>query len=108
MTVNLRRALTRVRGPFARAERIAIKQQLAALGPGRSVVQIDVRTDSAGFVRGLDTTIPGAKLGKVAQDLHGYGTTFEPSYPTAAQLVSLSALAGAWAWSPHWPWVLGG
>ena len=66
VTVNLRRALSRVHGPFARAERIAIRQQLAALGPGRAVVEIDVRTDSAGFVRGLDTTIPGAKLGKVA------------------------------------------
>jgi hypothetical protein len=43
------------------------------------------------------------KLGRLALDLHGYGATFEPSYPAAAQVISLSALADAWAWSPHWP-----
>ena len=32
----------------------------------------------------------------------------QPSYPAARQVVSLSALADAWGWSPHWPWVLGG
>jgi hypothetical protein len=108
VTVDLRRALTRVHGPFARAERIAIRRQLAALGPGRSVVPLDVRTDSAGFVRGLDATVPGSNLGRVALQLHGYGAAFEPSYPTAAQVVPLGSLAGAWAWSPHWPWMLGG
>ena len=108
VTVDLRRALARARGPFARAERLAIRQELAALGPGRSVVHVDVRTDGAGFVRGLGATVPGSKLGRLALDLHGYGATFEPSYPAAAQVVSLSALADAWAWSPHWPWVLGG
>jgi hypothetical protein len=108
VTVDLRRALTRARGPFARAERLAIKRQLAALGPGPPLVRVDVRTDSAGFVRGLDATVPGSKLGRVALDLHGYGASVEPTHPTAAQVVSLSSLAGAWAWSPHWPWVLGG
>jgi hypothetical protein len=107
VTVDLRRALARVRGPFARAERLAIKQQLAALGPGRSVVDVDVRTDGAGFVRFLHATVPGSKLGKVALELHGYGATFEPTYPAAAQVVSLASLAGAWGWSPHWPWALG-
>jgi hypothetical protein len=108
VTVDLRRALGRVHGPFARAERVAIRQELAALGPGRSVVEVAVRTDGAGFVRGLQATVPGSKLGRLVLDLHGYGTTFTPNYPAAAQVVSLASLAGAWSWSPHWPWVLGG
>jgi hypothetical protein len=107
VTFDLRRALARVRGPFARAERVAIKQELAALGPGRSDVRFTVRVDSAGFVRDLHATVPASKLGTLAFDLHGYGTTFEPSYPKAAQIVSLASLAHAWSWSPHWPWVLG-
>jgi hypothetical protein len=105
--VDLGRAFTRVRGPFARAERVAIRHQLAALGAGRSVVDVAVRIDGAGFVRGLHATIPGSNLGRLALDLHGYGRTFAPSYPAAAQLVSLASLAGAWSWSPHWPWILG-
>ena len=108
VTVDLRQALDHVRGPFARAERLAITQELAALGPGRSVVQVAVRADGAGFVRDLHASVPGLKLGTLAMDLHGYGATFKPSYPAAAQLVSLASLAGAWSWSPHWPWVLGG
>ena len=108
VTIDLRRALDRVHGPFARAERLAIRQELAALIPGHSVVQVAVRNDGAGFVRELHATFPGSKLGKLALDLHGYGATFKPSYPTAAQVVSLTSLAGAWSWSPHWPWVLGG
>jgi hypothetical protein len=108
VTIDLRRALPRVHGPFARAERLAIRQELAALGPGRSVVHVAVRTDGAGFVRGLHATVPGAKLGRLALELHGYGATFEPSYPSDAQVVSLASLAGSWSWSPHWPWVLGG
>ena len=47
VTVNLRRALARVSGPYARAERIAIKQQLKALRQGRSSVHFNVRTDGA-------------------------------------------------------------
>ena len=107
VTIDLRQALARVHGPFVRSERIAIRQELAALGPGRSLVEVTVRTDGAGFVRGLHATVPGSKLGRLVLDLHGYGTTFKPSYPTAAQVVSLASLAGAWSWSPHWPWVLG-
>jgi len=107
VTVDLRRALTRVRSPFARAERLAITHQLTALGPGGSVVQVAVRIDGAGFVRGLRATIPGSKLGRLVLDLHGYGTTFTPSYPATEQVVSLASLAGAWSWSPHWPWVFG-
>jgi hypothetical protein len=108
VTVDLGRAFTRMRGPFALAERVAIKSELAALGPGHSVIRIAVRIDGAGFVRGLHATVPGSKLGKLVLDLHGYGTTFQPSYPSAAQVVSLASLAGAWSWSPHWPWILGG
>jgi hypothetical protein len=108
VTIDLRRALSRVHGPFVRAERLAIRQELAALGPGRSVVQVAVRTDGAGFVRELHATVPGLKLGTLALDLHGYGATFKPSYPTAAQVVSLASLAGAWSFSAHWPWILGG
>jgi hypothetical protein len=108
VSVDLRRALARVHGPFARAERLAIRQELAALGPGRSVVEVAVRTDSAGFVRELHATVPGAKLGTLALELHGYGATFQPSYPEDAQVVPLASLAGAWSWSPHWPWMLGG
>ena len=108
VTIDLRRALSRVHGPFARAERLAIRQELAALGPGRSVFKVAVRTDGAGFVRELHATVPGLKLGTLALDLHGYGATFKPSYPKDAQVVSLASLAGAWSFSAHWPWVLGG
>jgi hypothetical protein len=105
VSVDLRRALSRVHGPFVRAERLAIRHQLAA---GGSVVEIAVRIDGAGFVRGLHATVPGSRLGRLALDLHGYGKTFTPNYPAPAQIVTLASLAGAWSWSPHWPWVLGG
>ena len=108
VTVDLRRALAHLSGPFARAERIAITQELAALGPGHSSVEVAVRVDGAGFVRDLHTSVPGSKLGRLAMDLHGYGATFKPSYPTPAQIVTLASLAGAWSWSAHWPWILGG
>jgi hypothetical protein len=108
VTIDLRRALSRVHGPFVRAERLAIRRELAALGPGSSVVQVAVRTDGAGFVRELHATAPGLTLGTLALDLHGYGATFKPSYPKAAQVVSLASLAGAWSFSAHWPWILGG
>lgn len=107
VTVDLRRALAGVDGAFAPAERIAIRQQLAALGPRRSTVEIAVRTDSAGFVRGLQAMVPGSKLGRVALDLHSYGIKLEPSRLARSQVISLRSLAGAWGWSPHWPWLLG-
>jgi hypothetical protein len=108
VTVDLRRALRRLRGPFARAERVAVRQELAALGPGRSVVHVAVRTDGAGFVRLLQATIPGSKLGTLSLDLHGYGATFKASYPEGAQLVPLSSLIGTAAWTAHAPWALAG
>jgi hypothetical protein len=107
VTVDLRRALGRLDGLSARAERVAIRRELAALG-GRRTVQIAVRTDGAGFVRLLHTTVPGANLGRLTFDLHAYGIGYTPNYPTPAQTVTLASLAGAWGWSPHWPWVLGG
>src|SRR5207253_556610 len=106
VTVDLRRALARVGGPFARAERVAIKQELAALGLGRSVVRIAVRLDSAGFIRGLKTTVPGSKLGSLAMELYGYGVTFEPSFPPAAEIVQLTSLVKSKAWTPRSPWIL--
>jgi hypothetical protein len=107
VTVDLRRARRSLHGPFARAERRAIDQELAALGPGGPTVDVDMRTDSAGFVRQLHATVPGVNLGRIALELHGYGSTFTPSYPKSAQTVSLASLDGAWGWSPHWPWLLG-
>ena len=81
VTVNLRRALARVSGPYARAERIAIKQQLKALRHGRSSVHFNVRTDGAGFVRHLETTVPGSKLGRINLTLSGYGSTVNIKQP---------------------------
>jgi len=104
--VDLRRALARARGPFARAERTAIRHELAALGPRRHVVPVDVRLDSAGFVRRLRTTVPGSGLGALAMDLSGYGVTFKPSFPPASQLVGIGALEGSSAWTPRSPWSL--
>jgi hypothetical protein len=106
VTVDLHRALARVRGPFARAERLAIKEELAALGLGRSVVRVVVRVDSAGFVRGLKTTVPGSKLGSLAMELYGYGSTFKPSFPPAAEVVQLASLVKSKAWTPQSPWIL--
>jgi hypothetical protein len=103
--VDLRRALARLRGPFARAERLATREELAALGSGRSVVHVTVRVDSAGFVRGLEATVPGSRLGSLEMDLYGYGTRFEPSFPTAAEIVQLRSLVTSSAWTPQSPWI---
>jgi hypothetical protein len=106
VTVDLRHALAAASGPADAAERIAIEQQLAALGSGRSVVQVAIQVDGAGFVDRLRTTVPGARLGSIAMDLTGYGATFRPTFPPAAQIVSLATLRSSPAWTPQSPWIL--
>jgi hypothetical protein len=106
--VDLRRALARAQGPFARAERTAIRHELAALGQSRHVVPVDVRIDSAGYVRRLRTTVPGSGLGALAMDLATYGATFKPSFPPASQVVGFGALEASTAWAPQSPWRLAG
>jgi hypothetical protein len=105
VTVDLPRALAGASGPFARAERLAIKAELASLASGQTRVHIAVRVDGAGFVRALQAIVPGSKLGALAIELSGYGAKFVPSYPPKAQIVPLASLTGSKAWTAQSPWV---
>ena len=106
VTVNLRQALARVSGPYARAERIAIRQQLKALRRGRSSVHFNVRTDGAGFVRHLETTVPGSKLGRITLTLSGYGSTVGIKQPQDQEVIAITSLLRANPQPQHWPWIL--
>jgi hypothetical protein len=106
VTVNLRRALARVSGPYARAERIAIRQQLKALRQGRSSVDFNVRTDGAGFVRRLETTVPGSNLGRITLTLSGYGSTVTIKQPHDQEVIVITSLLRASPPPQHWPWIL--
>jgi hypothetical protein len=105
VAVDLRRAATAAKDHGELGLRIALEQELAALGGGH-VAHVTVWRDGQGRIAQLQGTVPGTGLGSVRLDLFGYGTKVTPTSPPQAQLVPFTSIVGSKAWTASSPWVL--
>ena len=85
VTISLPRVLASAHGPAAAATKVAVQQQLAALGGPRSI-RLDVWVDGPGRVVKLAGPVPGSGLGTVTTMLFSFGATIAGSPPTASGL----------------------
>jgi hypothetical protein len=107
VTVDLRRALASAKSTGDHGARIALEQELAALG-GHSVVHFSVWVNGEGNIARLDGVAAGTKLGSIRLDLYSYGVKLQSARPAVRQLVPFASVRGSKVWSSHSPWVFRG
>jgi hypothetical protein len=101
VSVNLRRALSAATGPGAAAIRLAIQDELSAMGSrgtaGRSQpALVTVWIDGPGRIARLEAALPGSGLGTVTFGLSNYGIAVSGSAPRSpSQIVSIYSVLHA-------------
>jgi hypothetical protein len=90
VTVDLRRALARARGPAKAALTAAVRAELAAGGTRRATVALWV--DGPGRVAQVAGAVAGSRLGTVTTSLSAFGIKIVEVSPKPSQVVALAKL----------------